>query len=442
MLSPLERRKKIGAVLRVASGNFLEMYDFIVYGYYAVYIAKTFFPTGNEFTSLMLSLVTFGAGFLMRPVGALVLGAYIDRHGRRRGLLLTLALMAIGTLTIAATPGYATIGIAAPIIVVLGRLLQGLSAGVELGGVSVYLAEIATPGNRGFYCSWQSGSQQIAVMFTAVVGLALTMIFTPAQMGAWGWRIPLLIGCLIIPVIFWMRQSLEETAAFQHRAHKPKALGEVVRIVAKNWVAVLVGMMLTILTTTFFYLITAYTPTFGRQALKLDPQSTFIVTLCVGLSNFILLPIAGAISDRIGRRPFLIVMPLLVLATAYPAFAWLVVAPTMIKLLLVALWLSFLYGMYNGAMIPLLAEIMPPEVRTAGFALAYSLATAIFGGFTPAVCTYLIEKTGNSAAPALWLMVAAVVGISGAFWSARIRQINPGTSFDLSAPPAPGPSRA
>ena len=167
-----ERWNKIGAVVRVASGNFLEMYDFIVYGYYAVYIGKAFFPSHSEFASLMLSLVTFGAGFLMRPLGAIVLGAYIDRKGRRQGLIVTLGLMAFGTLTIALTPNYSAIGIAVPLIVLIGRLLQGLSAGVELGGVSVYLAEIATEGNRGFYCSWQSASQQLAVVFTALLGVA------------------------------------------------------------------------------------------------------------------------------------------------------------------------------------------------------------------------------------------------------------------------------
>ena len=192
----VSRRETIGAVLRVASGNFLEMYDFIVYGYYATYIAKTFFPTGNEFASLMLALMTFGVGYLMRPIGAVVLGAYIDRVGRRRGLIVTLGLMAIGTFTIAATPGYASIGLIAPVIIVIGRLIQGLSAGVELGGVSVYLAEIATPGHRGFYCSWQSASQQLAVVFTALLGLVLTINLTGGQMSAFGWRIPLIVGCL------------------------------------------------------------------------------------------------------------------------------------------------------------------------------------------------------------------------------------------------------
>ena len=412
-------KPKLGAVLRVASGNFLEMYDFIVYGYYAVYIGKTFFPAGSEFASLMLSLMTFGAGYLMRPIGAIVLGAYIDRKGRRQGLIVTLGLMAVGTLTIAVTPGYATIGLAAPIIVVIGRLLQGLSAGVELGGVSVYLAEIATPGRRGFYCSWQSASQQLAVVFTALIALVLTGLVTSEQMGAWGWRIPLLIGCLIIPVIFFLRRSLEETAAFQMMAHHARSSAEVFRMVADNWRIVLSGMMLVVFTTTTFYLITAYTPTFGKQALHLDLQKTFLVTLCVGLSNFAWLPIAGSISDRIGRRPLVTVVPVLALLTAYPVMTWLVAAPSFERLLAVELWFSALFGFYNGAMVPMLVEIMPAQVRTAGFSLAYSLATAVFGGFTPAICTYLIQRTGNKASPALWLMTAAAVSLVGVFLSRK-----------------------
>ncbi len=205
--SSQELSGQVRAVIRVASGNFLEMYDFIVFGYYALYIAKTFFPAKTAFTSLMLSFATFGSGYLMRPVGAVFLGAYIDRKGRREGLLLTLSLMAVGTLTIALTPGYSRIGILAPTIIVIGRLLQGLSAGVELGGVSIYLAEIATEGHRGFYCSWQSASQQAAVIFTALIGLLLTGMLSNSQMILWGWRIPFLIGCFIVPLVLWLRQS-------------------------------------------------------------------------------------------------------------------------------------------------------------------------------------------------------------------------------------------
>src|SRR5262252_8714396 len=188
MLSPSDRRAKIWSVLRVSSGNFLEMYDFMVFGYYASAIGAAFFPSGNKFVSLMLSLMTFGAGFLMRPLGAIVLGAYTDKHGRRAGLLLTLGLMSIGMVSIAFVPGYATIGLMAPLLVVVGRLLQGFSAGMELGGVSVYLSEIATPGHKGFYVSWQSASQQVAVVFAALLGFAIANLMSPHAASAWGWR--------------------------------------------------------------------------------------------------------------------------------------------------------------------------------------------------------------------------------------------------------------
>src|SRR5436309_8550740 len=211
------RRTKIMAVIRVATGNFLEMYDFFVFGYYAAAIGRAFFPRSSEFASLMLSFATFGVGFLIRPLGAIVLGAYMDRRGRRAGLMLTFGLMAIGTLSIACTPGYAVIGLAAPLLVVAGRLVQGFSAGVELGSVSVYLSEIASPGHKGFYVSWQNASQQCAVVFAALLGVILTALLTPAQMEAWGWRIPLLLGCLIIPFLFRMRRSLAETGEFLSR---------------------------------------------------------------------------------------------------------------------------------------------------------------------------------------------------------------------------------
>src|SRR5882672_6686008 len=185
MITPTDRSSKIGAVVRVSSGNFLEMYDFMVFGYYASAIGATFFPSGIPFVSLMLSLMTFGAGFLMRPLGAIVLGAYTDAHGRRKGLILTLSLMSLGIITIACTPGYASIGLLAPLLVLLGRLVQGFSAGMELGGVSVYLSEIATPGHKGFYVSWQSASQQVAVMFAALLGVALSSVLSPMKMTLW-----------------------------------------------------------------------------------------------------------------------------------------------------------------------------------------------------------------------------------------------------------------
>ncbi|AEK62478.1 General substrate transporter [Collimonas fungivorans Ter331] len=401
---------KFGTVLRVTSGNFMEMFDFFLFGFYATYISKTFFPSGDEFASLMLTFMTFGAGFLMRPLGAILLGAYVDRVGRRQGLIVTLALMALGTVLIAFVPGFATIGYLAPFLVLIGRLLQGFSAGVELGGVSVYLAEMATPGNKGFYVSWQSASQQVAIIVAAALGYALNIWLTPLQIGSWGWRVPFFIGCMIVPVLFMIRRSLQETEEFMKRKQRPDTRA-IFRSMLDNWGLVITGMMLVAMTTVSFYLITIYTPTFGKNVLKLSTADSLIVTLCVGISNFIWLPIMGALSDRIGRRPILIFFTVLTVLSAYPAMTWLTSAPSFEKMLVVELWLSFLYASYNGAMVVALTEVMPVEVRTAGFSLAYSLATAIFGGFTPAIATALIEATGDKAAPGLWMTFAAVCGL-------------------------------
>jgi len=414
MLSPAERRAKIRAVIRVASCNFIEAYDFIVYGYYANYIAATFFPAVNEYASLMLSLVTFGAGYLMRPLGAIVLGSYMDRKGRKKGLILTLGLMAVGTLSIAVTPGYAQIGLMAPLLIVAGRLLQGLSAGAEFGGVAIYLSEIATPGRHGLYCSWQAVSQQVAVVFAALFGFGLTAIVPPEQMTLWGWRIPLLAGIVAIPLILWLRNSLEETEVFKHSRHV-RTMGEVLRILGAHWKLVANGVALTVMTTTSFYLITAYTPTYARQALHMGSSEVFLVTLLVGLSNLAWLPVGGVLTDRYGARPLMLLVTMAALLTAYPAMVWLVDEPNFSKLLAVLLLYSVYFGLYNGALIPLLAEIMPAEVRTAAFSLAFVTATAIFGGFTPAICTYLIELTANRAAPALWLSLAAAISLAAAF---------------------------
>jgi metabolite-proton symporter len=423
-MSSQSTNSKVGNVIRVSSGNFLEMYDFMVYAYYASYIAREIFPSSNAYASLMLTLGTFGAGYLMRPLGAVVLGAYVDRRGRRSGLILTLFLMAIGTLVIACTPAYKTIGIVAPIIVLLGRLLQGFSAGVEVGGASVYLSEIATPGHRGFYCAWQSASQQVAVVFAALLGVGLSAVVPPEGMAQWGWRVPFFIGCMIVPLLFWLRRSLAETEAFLAQKHRP-GISEILASLASNWKIVGIGVLLSTMTTVSFYLITAYTPTFGIEVLHLTSRQSLMVTFCVGVSNFFWLPTGGAISDKVGRRPLLILITVAAIVTAYPAMLWLVSEPSTARLLIVELWLSVLFGVYNGAMIPHLAEIMPPEIRTSGFSLAFSLATAIFGGFTPAICTYLIHETGNRAMPALWLSFAAVCGLGAALAGGWKRVILP-----------------
>lgn len=408
--SLMSTRDRLGAILRVTSGNFLEQFDFFLFGFYATYIAHTFFPASSEFASLMMTFAVFGAGFLMRPIGAIVLGAYIDKVGRRKGLIVTLTIMATGTFLIVLIPSYQTIGLWAPLLVLIGRLLQGFSAGAELGGVSVYLAEIATPGRKGFYTSWQSGSQQVAIMVAAAMGFALNAVLEQSAISDWGWRIPFLFGCLIVPFIFVLRRKLEETQEFTARRHH-LAMRQVFATLLANWQVVIAGMMMVAMTTTAFYLITVYAPTFGKKVLMLSASDSLLATLLVAISNFFWLPVGGALSDRFGRRPLLIAMTLLALATAWPALTMLANAPSFLMMLSVLLWLSFIYGMYNGAMIPALTEIMPAEVRVAGFSLAYSLATAVFGGFTPVISTALIEYTGDKASPGYWMSFAAVCGL-------------------------------
>ena len=401
---------KVGAVIRVTSGNFLEQFDFFLFGFYATYIAAAFFPSGDEFASLMMTFAVFGAGFLMRPLGAIILGAYIDDVGRRKGLIVTLAIMASGTLLIVLVPGYATIGLAAPLLVLLGRLLQGFSAGAELGGVSVYLAEMATPGKKGFYVSWQSASQQVSIVVAAALGYGINQWMGAEMVAAWGWRIPFMVGCLIVPFIFVLRRKLAETEDFKNRTVRP-TMREVFRTLLTNWRLVISGMLMVAMTTTAFYLITVYAPTFGKTVLNLSTSDALLVTLLVAISNFCWLPIGGALSDRIGRKPLLVGMTVLAILTAYPALSFLASAPSFGHMLEVLLWLSFLYGMYNGAMVVALTEIMPVEVRVAGFSLAYSLATAVFGGFTPAMSTWLIHQTGDKAAPGYWMSFAAVCAL-------------------------------
>ena len=407
-------QSKIGAVLRATGGNFLEMFDFFLFGIYAAPIGKAFFHTGSEFLDTSAAFVVFWIGALMRPLGAIYLGAYVDSIGRRKGLIVTLAIMATGTVIIAVTPSYATIGLAAPIIVVLGRLLQGFSAGVELGGVSVYLAEIARPGTKGFVTSFQSASQQIAVFVAALIGYVVSRTLAPEAISAWGWRIPFLIGCLIVPLIFILRGSLQETPEFLAKKTHPKP-PEIYRAVWANLA--------------------------DRRARHADGDADdglvlFHHGLYAGfrqIAEFVAERRAAGDPARRGRpisagcrsaapppigsgvKPVLLAAAVLMLVSAYPvADSWLAAAPSFGKLIAVEMVFSLGYGVYNGAMVAALTEVVPPQVRASCFALAYSLAAALFGTSTPLVSRTIIDKSGDRAAPAFWLMLAAAASIAAA----------------------------
>jgi MFS transporter, MHS family, citrate/tricarballylate:H+ symporter len=282
--------------------------------------------------------------------------------------------------------------------------------------------------------SWQSGSQQVAIIIAALIGYFLNKLLAPPTIADWGWRIPFFIGSLIVPFVFYIRRSLEETPEFLARKHRP-TVSEVFWTMVKDWQIVIAGMLLVVMTTVSFYTITVYTPTYGNSVLHLGATDSLVVTLCVGISNLFWLPVMGALSDRIGRKPLLLTFTVVAILTVYPALRWLVAGPTFDKMLIVELWLSFLYGSYNGAMVVALTEVVPANVRTAGFSLAYSLATALFGGFTPAVATTLIELTGDKAAPGYWMSFAAVCSLLATLFLYRRGEAQP-------APTWPEPDRA
>ncbi|WP_277182949.1 tricarballylate/proton symporter TcuC [Caballeronia sp. BR00000012568055] len=399
-------------IIQVVAGNALEIYDFMIYGYYARYIAQTYFPSDNEYVSLMMSLMTFAFGFLARPVGAIVLGAYTDRHGRRAGLIMALSLMSLGIISVACTPSYASIGMAAPIIVLLGRLLQGFSAGAELGGVVVYLAEIAPPKQRAFYTCWQAGSQQISVMVASLVGLALLFWLAPEDLHAWGWRIPLLLGCLVIPVMFWLRSSLAETEVFAKKKRAP-TVSEICTSLVKDWRLIMLCMGMVSMATVTSQTITTYAPTFIKS-LNLGAPAGFVILFFGGLSVLIWLPIMAKVADRVNRRSMLITVTLLAAVTAYPLMAWLAAEPSVFKFAVAELWFSFIYGAYSAVQVATMVELVPPSARTSGYAFAQAVAAAVLGGFTPAILTWLTHTFHSSAMVGVWLAINAAISFFAA----------------------------
>ena len=394
-----------------ALGGALEFYDFIIFVFFAAVVGELFFPADiPEWLRQVQTFGIFAAGYLARPLGGIIMAHFGDLVGRKKMFTLSILLMAVPTLAIGLLPTYASMGILAPLLLLLMRVLQGAAIGGEVPGAWVFVAEHVPARRIGIACGTLTAGLTIGILLGSVVATIVNTSMTQQAVHDWGWRIPFLFGCLIVPFIFILRRKLEETQEFTARRHH-LAMRQVFATLLANWQVVIAGMMMVAMTTTAFYLITVYAPTFGKKVLMLSASDSLLVTLLVAISNFFWLPVGGALSDRFGRRPVLIAMTLLALATAWPALTMLANAPSFLMMLSVLLWLSFIYGMYNGAMIPALTEIMPAEVRVAGFSLAYSLATAVFGGFTPVISTALIEYTGDKASPGYWMSFAAICGL-------------------------------
>ena len=409
-MAAVKPRLSVGrAVVAATVGNMLEWYDFTIYAAFAVPISKAFFPADNEAVSLMLSFVTFGLGFVARPFGAAFLGGYADRKGRRNALGLTILLMALGTAIIALCPSYDSIGLAAPFIIILARLIQGFSAGGEIGGAISTLVEHAPPERRGLYGSFQQLSQGGSTMLSGLVAMVIALLLTPAQLGEWGWRLAFGIGLLIAPVGLYIRRSLEDAPVFTETAAEHKAGLPIGVIFRHHWRAVLAGMLIVMLWTVAQY-IANYFPTFAQRQLKVSLSTSYLGPMVVG-TVLLFCPIVGILADRFRRKNVMIVGALGLLVVAYPAFSYLIASPTPEHLVVTQILVAIFMLIYTAPASAVLAELFPTPVRATGISVTYSLGVAIFGGFTPAIITALISWTAAPVSIAFYLMGAAAISL-------------------------------
>ena len=415
-MSSVQRTPKAVQVAAAVVGNALEWYDFIVFGFFAVVIAKLFFPASSQYASLLLTTATFGVGFFMRPVGGVVLGVYADRKGRKAALLLVVGLMTIAIALIGFAPTYATIGVAAPLIIVIARLLQGFSAGGEFASATSFLIETAPAGRRGFYGSWQMVGQGLAVLTGARLGTFLTRALTPDQLDGWGWRVPFLFGLIIGPLGLYIRRHLEETTAFIQAAQKQHARPALGAAVVAHTKETLVTIGIVIAGTISFYVILLYMPTFARIQLHLRLDQAFFAQAVSLACMIVLIPIFGALSDVVGRKPITIAALLLILVLAYPLFSWLNQSPSLQSLMITQIALCSMVGVFFGPLSTVLAEQFPAHIRSTGLAIGYNLAVMVFGGFAQFFVTWLIQVTGSPVAPAFYVMFGAAAGLLAAFF--------------------------
>jgi len=405
-LSVLRRR----AILSCVVGNFFELFDFAIYGFFAASIGRAFFPATNPAVSLLSSFATYGVGFIMRPVGAIVIGAYGDRHGRKAALVLTVTIMATATALTGLIPGYATIGVLAPALLVLCRLVQGFSTGGEWGGAAAFLVEYAPEGKRGYFGSWQQFSVGLGLLAGSGAAYALTTFMDPASLALWGWRVPFVFGFLLAPVGYYLRSRVGETPAFERTLARHEVAASPLRLALTiHRAKVLTGLGLTVIWTVSSYLFLTFMPSYVTQTLHMPASVALASNTVAILILTVLTPLMGALSDRIGRRKMLLTSAIGYLVLSYPLFLLVTERRDFLGLAIAQAVAAVLLAIFSGPGPALLCEMFPTSVRYTSLSLGYNVAVAVFGGFAPFIAIALVQWTGDPIAPTYYVMAAALV---------------------------------
>jgi MHS family citrate/tricarballylate:H+ symporter-like MFS transporter len=388
-------------VAAVGIGNALEFYDFLTYSFFAIQIGHTFFPTEYFHNSLLSALATFGIGFVMRPLGGIIIGRYGDRVGRKPAMLLSFALMGVGITGLALTPSYARIGMAAPILLVLFRLVQGFALGGEVGPSTAYLIEAAPPGRRGLYVALQYATQDVAVLAAGLIGFTLSSLLTPTALDDWGWRVAFLIGVAVVPVGLMIRRRLPETIEAADRLAPVKAPRRLI----------LLGLALLMSGTVCSYIVD-YMTTYAEDSLHLPVNLAFGATIVTGLCLVIFEPIAGVLSDRFGRRPVALVAGAGLLVVTMPAFILVTRLGSVAALYSAVGMISVLLAFFSSPILVALTEGLPKSIRSGTLSIIYAFSIAIFGGSAQYIVKWLIDLTGNPLVPGFYMTLALAIGVT------------------------------
>lgn len=415
MSDTYDSSERASDIMAVSIGNALDWFEIVVYGYFAGIISRLFFPAGTPGVSLLLTFVTFGITFVARPIGAIVLGTYADRQGRKSALLLSIVMMACASAAIAFVPDYASIGIIAPSILVVARMAQGFAVGGEFGSATAILAEKSAR-RRGYYASWQFASQGVAAVFATGFGVAITAGLSAEQINSWGWRMPFLFGLLIAPIGYYIRKKLYETVDVKSLRAEHSPLASMLKEMKRQ---LLTAVGLIVLGTVATYTI-VFMPTFSARQLGLAVSYSFAAALLTASIQVAIVPIVGTLSDRWGRVPISTAAAVGIIIVAYPLFAWLAELPTIERLLLVQVALGTLTACYVGSLPALMAELFPVRVRTTGLSISYSIGVALFGGFAPSIHVWLIRHTESAVAPSYYLIIAGVISLASLHVARRL----------------------